>query len=182
METNSTSTSSTKTKRPFWKLSKKEKIVALVVMATLMVGVTLPSRIIVATSDSLDHRVFFKVPVNPRTIEMGEYLLFELEGEIHKPYIRKGIKENNLLIKKVGCGPGMDLSKDTDGTFFCNQVPIGKALVKDSQGLELPVFTFSGEIPRDSYYMMGANPRSFDSRYFGLIHGDAFISKALPLW
>ena len=180
METNSISTSNRK--KPFWRLSKKEKIVVLVVIAVLMVGVTLPSRIIVATSDSLDHRVFFKVPVDPRAVEMGDYLLFELEGKIHKPHIRKGIKENNLLIKKVGCAPGMDLSKDTDGTFFCNQVPIGKALEKDSQGLELPIFTFSGEIPRDSYYMMGANPRSFDSRYFGLIHGDAFISKALPLW
>lgn len=180
METNSISTSS-RTK-PFWKLNKKEKIVALVVMAALMVGVTLPTRIIVATSDSLDHRVFFKVPANPRTVEIGNYLLFKLEGKIHKPHIRKGIKKNNLLIKKVGCAPGMDLSKDAEGTFFCNQFPIGTALKKDSQGLELPIFTFSGEIPRDSYYMMGTNPRSLDSRYFGLIHGDAFISKALPLW
>ena len=180
METNSTSIR-IRTK-PFWKLSRKEKIVALVVIAALMVGVTLPSRIIVATSDSLDHRVFFKVPIDPRTVEMGDYLLFELEGKIHKSHIRTGIKENNLLIKKVGCVPGMDLSKDAEGTFFCNQFPIGTALQKDSQGLELPIFTFSGEIPKDSYYMMGANPRSFDSRYFGLIHGDAFISKALPLW
>ncbi len=180
METNSTSTSSRK--KPFWRLSKKEKIVALVIIAALMVGVTLPTRIIVATSDSLDHRVFFKVPVDPRAVEMGDYLLFELEGKIHKPHIRKGIKENNLLIKKVGCAPGMDLSKDAEGMFFCDQVPMDTAFKKDSQGLELPIFTFSGEIPRDSYYMMGANPRSFDSRYFGLIHGDAFISKALPLW
>lgn len=141
----------------------------------------MPGRIIVATSDSLDHRIFFKMPV-PARIEIGDYLLFRLQGEEYHEHIRKGIRENDVLIKKVGCVPGKILTKDGEGTFYCHQTRLGTALKNDSKGVELPVFSFSGPIPEDSYYMMGTNPRSFDSRYFGLIDADEFISKALPLW
>ncbi len=77
METNSVSGK----KRPFWKLNRKEQRIALVVLAALLIGVSLPSRIIVSTSDSLDHRVFFKVPVDPATIELGDHPLYRLQGE-----------------------------------------------------------------------------------------------------
>lgn len=178
MEPNSTSTSS----KPFWKLNRREGRVALVLLAGILVGVVLPERIIVATSNSLDHRIFFKVPVHPSKIEIGDYLLFQLQGEDHKPFIRKSIKENNVLIKKVGCTPGKILTKDADGVFYCHQTQLGKALERDSKGNKLPVFNFNGSVPQGSYFLMGTNPRSFDSRYFGLIHGDEFISQALPLW
>ncbi len=87
-----------------------------------------------------------------------------------------------MFIKKVGCSPGEILTKDAEDTFYCHQTRLGKALEKDSNGKKLPVFKFIGPIPEDSYYMMGTNPRSFDSRYFGLVHAGEFISKALPLW
>ncbi len=178
METDSTSTN----KKPFWKLNRRERSVALVMLAGILIGVSLPSRIIIATSDSLDHRIFFKVPLDPAKIQLGDYLLFTLGAQEGKPYIRRGLKETNILIKKVGCIPGKILTKDAGGVFYCQQNKLGKALEKDSKGNELPVFNFIGPIPLDSYFMMGTNPRSFDSRYFGLIHGNEFISKALPIW
>ena len=87
-----------------------------------------------------------------------------------------------MLIKKVGCLPGGILTKDAEKTFYCHQTKLGTALERDSQGNSLPEFTFIGPIREDSYYMMGTNPRSFDSRYFGLIHGNDFIHKAIPIW
>ncbi|MBM9514071.1 S26 family signal peptidase [Desulfogranum marinum] len=169
-------------KKPFWYLSRQEQTVILVLLAAMLVGTTLPSRIIVATSDSLDRRVFFKVPVTPSRIQRGDYLLFPLHGEEHRPFLRQGITENHVLIKKVGCVPGDLLTKESGGVFSCQQSTVGKALVKDSHGHVLPVFSFNGPVPQNSYFMMGTNPRSYDSRYFGFIHGDAFIAKALPLW
>lgn len=166
---------------PFWRLSRRERRIGLILLAGIIVGVSLPGRIIVATSDSLDHRIFFRVPV-PARIEMGDYLLFRLQGEEHAKHIRKGIRENDVLIKKVGCAPGRILTKDGEGTFYCDKTRLGRALQRDSRGNALPVFAFSGQIPEHSYYMMGTNTRSFDSRYFGLIDADEFISKALPLW
>lgn len=173
--------STSENRATFWKLNRRERRAALVLLAGIVVGVSLPGRIIVATSDSLDHRIFFKVPV-PARIETGDYLLFRLQGEKHKEHIRKGIRENDVLIKKVGCVPGETLTRDGEGTFYCHQIRLGTALKSDSNGNELPVFSFIGPIPEGSYYMMGTNPQSFDSRYFGLIDADEFISKALPLW
>ncbi len=169
-------------KRLFWRLNKKEQRIALVLLAGLLAGLILPQRIIVATSDSLDHRIFFKVPVDTARIKHGDYLLFQLQKGEHAPFIHKGLKENNMLIKEVGCIPGNLLTKDTDGVFFCGQTRLGKALTKDSKGNDLPVFDFTGPVPNRRYFMIGTNPRSFDSRYFGLIHDDAFLSKALPIW
>lgn len=176
-----TSSSSNK-KRPLWQLNNKEQRIALVLLAGLIAGLVLPQRIIIATSDSLDHRIFFKVPVDTARIKNGDFLLFQLQRGEHTPFIRKGIKENNVLIKEVGCIPADLLTKDADGVFFCNQTRLGKALTKDSKGNVLPAFDFNGPVPQKSYFMIGTNPRSFDSRYFGLIHDDAFLSKALPLW
>ena len=168
--------------RPFWRLSKKEQRIALVLLAGLLAGLILPQRIIVATSDSLNHRIFFKVPVDATRIKHGDYLLFQLQEGEHKPFIQSGLKENNVLIKEVGCIPGDFLTKDADGVFFCGQTRLGKAMTKDSKENVLPVFNFTGPIPKESYFMRGTNPRSFDSRYFGLIHDNAFLSKALPIW
>ncbi len=167
---------------PFWQISKKEQRIALVLLAGLLAGLVLPQRIIVATSDSLDHRIFFKVPVDTARIKHGDYLLFELHGGEHTSFIHKGLKENNVLIKEVGCIPGDLLTRDVNGVFFCQQTRLGKTLIEDSKGNVLPVFDFTGPIPKGSYFMMGTNPRSFDSRYFGLIHDDEFLSKALPIW
>lgn len=178
METNSRSNS----KRPFWILSEKEGLVALVLLTGLLIGVWLPERLIIATSDSLEYRVFFKIPANTRRIRQGDYLLFNLDDVHKKTFIRKGLKENNVLIKKVGCVPGETLVKDAKNTFFCQQTALGTAMKKDAQGKELPIFEFYGPIPEDNYYMMGTNPRSFDSRYFGLIHVDDFICRAIPIW
>lgn len=178
METNSPSNK----KRPFWRLNKKEQRITLVLLAGFLVGLILPQRLIIATSESLEHRVFFKVPVDKAGIKLGDYLLFQLQDVEHKPHIHKGLRENNVLLKRVGCTPGDLLIRDTDGVFFCGETRLGKVLSEDSKGNVLPVFDFNGPVPVGNYFMMGTNPRSFDSRYFGLIHGDAFISKALPLW
>ncbi|WP_163338755.1 S26 family signal peptidase [Desulfopila sp. IMCC35008] len=169
-------------KRPLWQLNKKELSIVLVLLTGLIAGLVLPQRIIIATSDSLDHRIFFKVPVDTTRIKHGDYLLFRVQQGEHTPFIRKGLTENNVLIKEVGCIPGDLLTRDADGVFFCKQNLLGKALTKDSKGNVLPVFDFNGPIPMGRFFMKGTNPRSFDSRYFGLIHDSAFLSKALPLW
>jgi len=177
METKSPSNK--ENKRMFRKLSSREKTIALVILAALLVGAWLPARIIVSTSQSLEHRVFFLVPVNTKKIRTGDYLVFR-----HKDtrFVNKGLnKENDRLIKKVGCCPGQVLTRDMD-LFSCNKKELGKALDKDSQGRPLPQFEFNGPVPDDNFFMTGSNPRSFDSRYFGFIHADDILYKALPLW
>ena len=164
----------------FWRLSIREKTIALVILAALLVGAWLPARIIVSTSSSLKHRVFFLVPVHTKKIQTGDYLVFRHNDTT---FVNKGLNsENDRLIKKVGCSPGEFLTSDADRLFTCNKRGVGKALDRDSSGRLLPQFEFNGPMPDNNFFMIGSNPRSFDSRYFGFIHADDILYKALPLW
>ena len=100
-----------------------------------------------------------------------------------RDFVQQGLnKENDRLIKQVGCSPGEMLTQGSDNRFFCGEFGLGKALAKDSKGRPLPQFNFIGPIPDNNYFMVGSNPRSFDSKYFGFIHADEILYKALPLW
>jgi type IV secretory pathway protease TraF len=164
-------------------LSGKEKTISIVFLAALLLGSFLPGRLIVAISDSLDYRLFFITGFNRDKIKNGDYLVFlgdRNEVEKHaKPMLNKDLDK---LIKKVGCAPGEVLTHDAQGQFFCQGVFVGKALEADSLKRPLPQFQFSGIVPEKNFFMIGTNPRSYDSRYFGFVHLDLMLHKALPLW
>jgi type IV secretory pathway protease TraF len=162
-----------------WKLTTREKSIALAFLAALLAGLWLPTRIIVSTSKSLDHRLFFMTKGDINTIKNGDYLVFRHHDT---PFVHQGIVKDTLYIKKVGCKPGQTLRRDDNNQFFCEQRLIGKALARDSKGRDLPQFTFDGRVPANSFFMVGTHPRSFDSKYFGFIHADEIRHKALPLW
>ena len=166
-------------KKLSWKLNSREKTLAIVVLAALLTGAWLPGRLIISTSPSLDHRIFFLTRAKD-SITTGDYLVFRYKDT---RFVHKGLdQENDRLVKKVGCCPGEMFSVDAERAFICGQRELGKALETDSKGRSLPVFEFTGLVPDNSYFMMGSNPRSFDSRYFGFIHADEILYKALPIW
>lgn len=162
-----------------WKLNNREKTLAIVMLAALLAGSWLPGRLIISTSPSLDHRIFFLTRTKG-SINTGDYLVFRHNDT---RFVRKGLdRKNDRLVKKVGCCPGEMLSVDTARKFHCGQRELGTALETDSKGQSLPVFDYTGPVPDNSYFMVGTNPRSFDSRYFGFIHADEIFYKALPIW
>ena len=179
MEKRSASNNKNKTSL-FQILSRREQAQALVFLAAILAGAWLPRRIIISTSPSLQHRVFFLTSVNIKKIKNGDYLVFR---HTDTTFVHKGLNgDNDRLTKKVGCSPGETLTKDAEGQFFCGHQLLGKALRTDSQGRQLPSFQFLGLVPGNNYFMLGSNPRSFDSRYFGFVHADDILYKALPLW
>ena len=167
----------------FFGLTRWEKTVAMVFLAAMLLGSFLPGRLIVALSDSLDHRLFFMTGFNPDKIENGDYLVFQEDKEEVEKHA-KPMLNNRLdkLIKKVGCAPGEVLTRDAQGQFFCQGVFIGKALAADSQKRPLPGFQYSGIVPEKNFFMIGTNPRSYDSKYFGFVDAGKILHKALPLW
>lgn len=164
-------------------LTPWEKTVVMVFLTAILLGSILPGRLIVALSDSLDHRLFFMTGFNRETIKNGDYLVFQgekKEVEKHaKPLLNKKLDK---LIKKVGCAPGEELIRDGQGQFFCQGVFVGKALAADSLKHLLPQFQYSGIVPEKNFFMIGTNPRSYDSKYFGFVDADKILHKALPLW
>ena len=162
------------------RLKPYEKSLALAFLAALLLGLWLPQRIAIATSPSLDRRVFFLVHPETGSIETGDYLVVKQHDT---SFIKQGLnKETDILMKQVGCSPGQSLTRDTEGQFFCDNKFLGKTLVIDSHGNSLPQFNYSGTVPDDSYFLIGSHPRSFDSKYFGFIHSDDILHKAVPLW
>jgi type IV secretory pathway protease TraF len=161
------------------RLNNQEKTLVIVVLVALLVGAWLPERIIVSTSPSLKHRIFFLIRANSE-IKLGDYLVFR-----HKDsdFVQKGLDPaNDRMIKKVGCRPGNILSTDVERNYYCGEKLLGVALQTDSKGRSLPLFQFSGPVPENNYFMVGSNPRSFDSKYFGFVHADDILYKALPIW
>ena len=171
--------STSRKKKLSWKLNSREKSLAIVVLAALLGGAWLPGRLIVSTSPSLEHRIFFLTRAKD-SITTGDYLVFRHKNT---QFVHKGLEqENDRFVKKVGCCPGDMLSVDSKRTFYCSERQLGTALETDSKGRSLPIFDFTGVVPVNSYFMVGTNPRSFDSRYFGFIHADEILYKALPIW
>ena len=52
---------------------------------------------------------------------------------------------------------------------------------KDTKGRPLPMISAQA-IPAGKYYVHATAPRSFDSRYWGLINEDTMVGKATPLY
>ena len=165
--------------RPWWRVNRQEQAVAIVFLAFLLAGAWLPGRMTVATSGSLDHRVFFLLPA-PAKIELGDYLVFRHQG---LSQMQQGLRgDHDQMIKKVGCLPGDQLTINEANHFFCNGRSLGQALETDSKGRPLPIFSFNGPVPADKLFLVGTHPRSYDSKYYGFIDVHEISHQALPLW
>ena len=166
-------------RKPGWRLNRREQVVALVVLASSLLGCWLPAHFAVATSASLDYRVFLLRPV-PSVITPGDYLVFRHQDQSQ---VRHGLRsDQQLMVKRVGCCPGELLQEDAERRFTCNGRPLGQALATDSQGRPLPRFTYNGPLPAGQLFLVGTHPRSYDSRYFGFVDAHEILHQALPLW
>jgi type IV secretory pathway protease TraF len=160
-------------------VNRREQAVAIVFLAFILAGAWLPGRMTVATSGSLEHRVFFLLPA-PAKVELGDYLVFRHQG---LSQMQPGLRaDHDQMIKKVGCLPGEQLTMDAANHFFCNGRSLGQALETDSKGRSLPIFSFNGPVPADKLFMVGTHPRSYDSKYYGFIDVHEISHQALPLW
>ena len=115
-------------------------------------------QVVIAHGDSVPARVLVKAP---GPIGQGDYVRLW----ITYPILGKDAHE---LTKRVACMPGERLH--FDGTFYrCNGRWLGGVLRETWDHRPLRRFRFEGAIPPGQLFVLGAHPRSFDSRYFGLI-------------
>lgn len=150
----------------------KVKCKELAIVGLVFVGAWASSKILVSTSDSLNKHVFWKTDLAP---SVGHYAEFKFDHEFIKA---KGVSDT--FTKIVACGEGQTLTLD-HGNYYCNGKYIAYVRKEGLHGDHLPVFVFNGEIPAHHGFMLGTNPYSGDSRYFGLI--DLRNAKrVVPIW
>ncbi len=95
-------------------------------------------------------------------VNTGDYVLFDAQH----PIINEGRKSH--LTKQVVCVEGQQLTYQAD-TFSCDGRVLGSVIHKTFDGTPIAVAEYNGVIPAGKVFVMGPHPRSFDSRYLGLL-------------
>lgn len=116
-------------------------------------------RVVLAHGESIPYTVLWRSP--SRVVAKGDYVMVE----VTHPII--GAKPEKLT-KQVACDEGDRLELRSDA-FYCNGQRLGGFITRTWDDKPLVPFAYNGKIPEGSAFVMGTHPRSFDSRYFGLI-------------
>lgn len=122
-------------------------------------------RVVLAHGESVPITVFWKLP---RSVPVkGDYVMLEISHPIVGPRPAK-------LTKQLVCDAG-DLLQLKDDAFWCNGVRLGGFITRTWDDKPLTPFAYNGKIPDGQAFVMGSHPRSFDSRYFGLVDKSRLI-------
>lgn len=120
-----------------------------------------------------------------KSLPYSIWLTKDFNQEEHKYAMFKPITHNaytlnvKYLLKKIGCKEG-DTLLTVGSDFYCNELLIAIAKPTDKNGNIVEQFTFSGQIPKNKYFMIGTHPNSYDSRYFGFVDKSQIERGATP--
>jgi conjugative transfer signal peptidase TraF len=149
----------------------------LILLTVLSVaGYLLCSRIAIAVSPSLSHRIFI-LDRSGRTPRTGEYVLFSFSSPLYENGRRY------RAIKEVVCREGERLTVDRlHRHFFCDGRYLAMAKLTSLSGRPLPLFVHNGAIPKGFLFVTGTHRDSFDSRYWGFLEEKTIEAIASPLF
>jgi conjugative transfer signal peptidase TraF len=95
--------------------------------------------------------------------------------------VRAYLPQNTVLLKQVYGADNDVLCRQADAVSLNGQL-MARALSLDRQSRPLPVWQGCVRMGADSMALFLPHPRSFDSRYFGLLPRQALRGVARPLW
>lgn len=125
-------------------------------------------RVVLAHGESVPMTVFWRLP---RSMPLkGDYVMLEVEHPVLGP-------EPIQLTKQLVCDAG-DLLQLKDQGFWCNGIRLGGYVTRTGDDQPLTPFAYDGRIPQGRAFVMGTHPRSFDSRYFGLVEKSRLVRLA----
>jgi type IV secretory pathway protease TraF len=158
-------------------------ILMLMLLLAGLGGSFLPGRISVTLTPSVKHRVWW-LSSDTSHVRHGQYVMFRLshaslEGMAIPDSVVIG--EDIRAIKRVGCDEGEELKRE-GLDFFCGDEFLGRAKERSKNGAPLTPFPFSGRIPPGKVFLVGDNPDSFDSRYFGLVEKNNYLAWARSIF
>ncbi|MDX9743071.1 MAG: S26 family signal peptidase [Arcobacteraceae bacterium] len=145
-------------------MKNKKNIITIFVALILFISCNLlldasNIKFVIPESESVNGKIFLLQDKNIK----NDYVVFE-----YNKLDYKGYHQGKLFIKKMGCDSGQHLLVTKD-KVLCDGKFIATILEKNGEGKTLPHYEYNGTIPNDSFFALGEHPRSFDSRYFGLV-------------
>jgi signal peptidase I len=178
-------------------LNNKKKILILIFLLSFAIFIWainyIANNIIIICEQNIDNHLFIKTNGE---IKVNDYVVYYIPGD---PIIG-----DRKISHRVVCQGGQILKIVVDD-YFCDEEYIGKAVRETKEGVPIEPYNpciaeekkhspfefyrkdvvntkiCEYKIPDGYYFVAGTHPRSYDSRYFGLISKKEIISKIEPL-
>ncbi len=157
--------------------------IAMAVIAGL-IGSQLPGRLFITLTPSIKYRLLW-LTSDVKNVGTGDYVVFllnkkKLQGLSLPTELAEDEDGIISAVKRIGCDEGEVLSREGEAgrDFFCGERFLGRAKEKTHKGVPLEPALVQGTIPPGMAFMVGDNVDSFDSRYFGLVSKESFVSRA----
>lgn len=154
-------------------------------MKSSLIGLCILIIVISASGGALniDHSIpkgfYWKVNSIP---EKSDYVLCSMKEVSPIGTQRKFGNGLDTIGKRIAGSQGDTVSVTTSGVAINGSViQHSKPLVHDSQGRNMPIIDSTFVIKNNHYFLLGSDPRSFDSRYFGTVHGESIKSVIIPI-
>lgn len=144
-------------------------------------------------STSLKERLFVWHKNIPVTLHRDDFVFFTYKTVPDSLYFNTGER----LIKKIAGLPGDTVTFTPKTHIVCRAITPGapesckefqrEILDRKNKQLPIPFQAQAGPagtfiVPAGQFYVYGTNPRSYDSRYFGLVLIDQLIGKLDPIF
>jgi conjugal transfer pilin signal peptidase TrbI len=110
-------------------------------------------------------------------IKKDDLIVFSAKGTVFFG-LHQGAKVGKLVVGLPG-----DKIQIKNETVFVNGDAVAHINPGIYRSLKVPVGKFDGDyqLASDEYFVLGVNPRSFDSRYWGPIKRDSIEARAIGL-
>lgn len=120
---------------------------------------------------------FYLVDLNDKHIERGKIFAFRSRG------VAPFFSDETWMVKFVRGLPGDHIEIDAEHNVKVNNEVLSRGLFL-SRELQVDPAQFLGSatLKEREFWFMGLTDRSFDSRYWGVVHEDQIIGRAYPLF
>ena len=123
----------------------------------------------------------FLVDLHERATDRGEYIAFV--SRQMEPFYANG----TVAVKLIAGVAGDRVKVGAEGVSINGRLWGALLHLKDGEklwrlGRRVSDVERNEVIPQGHLWMMGTNPRSYDSRYWGYIDNEQIIGRAIPLW
>ncbi len=166
------------------KRTRARRIVAIAVLATFALGVSMlarPSPRLVWNASASAPLGLYWLAVGP--VSRRDFVLAELPDSARRLAATRGYLPAGVpLVKRVAAISG-DTVCAVGTTVAINGNAVAARLTGDSRGRPLPAWSGCRALHNGEFFLLMPDvPDSFDGRYFGPVAASSIIGRLVPLW
>jgi conjugative transfer signal peptidase TraF len=114
--------------------------------------------------------------------EIGDFVLVDPDENFVKLITERGYLPPDIpLLKRVAALAGDEICREKE-RIFLNTIHVADALLVDSAGQKMPVWSGCFSLRGDEVFLLNASEKSLDGRYVGATNGSQIIGIARPVW